>query len=104
MVGKVIIVCSFFFPSPQEVCQAIAIVLQYLFLAAFMWMLMEGVVLYVVLVRVFVKRQRKYISAFTIISYGLPALYLCLTVPLGLALKGPEGYPQYGALGSSVDA
>ena len=35
-----------------------------------MWMLMEGVVLYVALVRVFVKHQARYIIAFTVASYG----------------------------------
>lgn len=36
-----------------------------------MWMLMEGVVLYVALVRVFIKKQRYYIAGFTIFSYGM---------------------------------
>ena len=55
----------------QKACSAIAILLHYWFLAAFMWMLMEGVVLYVALVRVFVKKQRFYIAGFTIVSYGM---------------------------------
>lgn len=45
--------------------------LHYFFLVTFMWMLMEGVVLYVALVRVFVKKQKYYIAAFTIVSYGM---------------------------------
>jgi hypothetical protein len=61
-----------------------------------MWMLMEGVVLYVVLVQVFIKKQRGYILGFALVSYGLPALYLCLTVPLGLALSDEQG-PHYGS-------
>ena len=36
----------------------------------YMWMLMEGVVLYVALVRVFVTYHARYIAAFTIASYG----------------------------------
>ena len=40
-------------------------------MVTFMWMLMEGVVLYVVLVKVFVKnKEKKYMVAFTILSYG----------------------------------
>ncbi len=58
-----------------------------------MWMLMEGVVLYVVLVRVFIKKQRWYMLGFAGVSYGLPALYMCLVVPLGLALRNG---PHYG--------
>ena len=35
-----------------------------------MWMLMEGVVLYVALVRVFVTYTTRYLVAFTVASYG----------------------------------
>ena len=87
----------------QEVCQTVAIVLHYLFLVAFMWMLMEGVVLYVVLVRVFIKREKLYMLAFTLVSYGLPAFYLLLTVPLGLVLKGGDNNTFYGP-SEDVDA
>ena len=54
----------------QAVCSAIAVLLHYLFLVVFMWMLMEGVVLYVALVKVFVKFHKRYIAAFTVASYG----------------------------------
>ena len=67
-------------------CQAIAVLLHYFFLVSFMWMLMEGVVLYVILVRVFVTNTRRYILAYTIASYGVPLLYMGLTIPLGFAL------------------
>ena len=52
-----------------------AIVLHYLFLVSFMWMLMEGVVLYVLLVKVFVEgSQKRYIIQFTLLSYGKHAM------------------------------
>ena len=52
-------------------CSFVAVALHYLFLVSFMWMLMEGVVLYVLLVKVFVEgSQRKYIIRFTVLSYG----------------------------------
>ena len=76
-------------------CQAIAVLLHYFFLVSFMWMLMEGVVLYVVLVKVFVKRKRLYMLAFTVASYGIPLLYLgLLTLPIGYALRAAR--PSYG--------
>ena len=74
-------------------CLTIAIVLHYLFLVTFMWMLMEGVVLYVVLVRVFIKQQRWYMFWFAAVSYGVPALYMGLVVPLGLTVGDA---PHYG--------
>ena len=51
-------------------CRLVAVLLHYWFLVSFMWMLMEGVVLYVALVRVFVKYHARYIATFTIASYG----------------------------------
>ena len=75
-------------------CQIIAVLLHYFFLVSFMWMLMEGVVLYVVLVRVFVEHERWYMFAFTVSSYGLPLLYMgLLTLPLGFVLSDK---PYYG--------
>ena len=80
--------------GPPVHCQVIAVLLHYFFLVSFMWMLMEGVVLYVVLVRVFVKNKKRYILAFTLASYGLPLLYMgLLTLPLGFATKNS---PHYG--------
>ena len=76
-------------------CQAIAVLLHYFFLVSFMWMLMEGVVLYLVLVKVFVTETRRYMLAFTLASYGIPLLYLGgLTIPLGFALD--TGLSFYG--------
>ena len=54
----------------QALCSAIAVLLHYLFMVMFMWMLMEGVVLYVKLVRVFIAHHKRYVAFFTIASYG----------------------------------
>ena len=77
---KVSPLCSIFKPLifallyVQALCSAIAMALQYLFLSSFMWMLMEGVVLYIILVVVFVQgKEKKYIIFFTILSYGSSA-------------------------------
>ena len=66
----IFLLCLPLLSPPQAVCQAIAVLLHYFFLVTFMWMLMEGVVLYVALVRVFIKKQKRYIIAFTAFSYG----------------------------------
>ena len=52
-----------------------AVLLHYLYLVSFMWMLMEGVVLYVVLVKVFERKTKKYYLIFTLLSYGKEASY-----------------------------
>ena len=74
-------------------CQAVAVLLHYFFLVTFMWMLMEGVVLYVALVKVFVKRTKLYMLGFAVTSYGVPLLYLgALTLPLGFARPTQPNY------------
>ena len=74
-------------------CQVVAVLLHYFFLVSFMWMLMEGVVLYVALVRVFVQHKKLYLLAFTVSSYGVPVLYLgLLSLPLGFALPTQPNY------------
>ncbi|XP_064399841.1 uncharacterized protein LOC135346210 isoform X4 [Halichondria panicea] len=77
-------------------CRTAAVLMHYLFLVSFMWMLMEGVVLYLVLVKVFVKEhERKYIVSFTIVSYGAPLLYMVLCIPLGFAVPQLEDSYSY---------
>ena len=76
-------------------CQVVAVLLHFFFLVAFMWMLMEGVFLYIILVRVFVSKSKTklYMLAFTLISYGVPLLYLgLLALPLGFALPAQPNY------------
>jgi len=65
-------------------CQVVAVFLHYFFLVSFMWMLMEGVFLYITLIVVFEFHTKRYLALFTVLSYGLPALYMgLLTLPLG---------------------
>ena len=73
-------------------CQVIAVLLHYFFLVSFMWMLMEGVVLYIILIKVFVTKTKRYMFAFTVASYGIPLLYLGLTIPLGFLLPTQPNY------------
>ena len=59
---------------------------------------MEGLVLYIVLVRIFIKHPKRYIAGFTFASYGqlvyywtqfiptivgVPGLYMTIIVPIG---------------------
>jgi hypothetical protein len=62
-----------------------------------MWMLMEGVVLYVALVRVFVVHHLRYVIAFTVVSYGVPLVYMGLCIPLGFLLTDSENRTHYGS-------
>ncbi|XP_043551039.1 adhesion G protein-coupled receptor E3-like [Chiloscyllium plagiosum] len=70
----------------KAVCAAIAGILHYLFLACFLWMLLEGIQLYLMVVKVFwVQSLRgKYTQP---IAYGIPALIVIIS-----AAANPSGY------------
>ena len=59
----------------QAGCATVAILLHYFFLTSFMWMLMEGIVLYIMLVQVFAQINWKYYTAFILMSYGEAAIH-----------------------------
>ena len=82
-------------------CKVIAVLFHYFFFVSFMWMLMEGVVLYIMLVKVFISDtiKKRSMLAFTIASYGIPLLYIgALTIPLGFViLKNQDNYGYHTA-------
>lgn len=67
------------------------IVTHYIFLVAFMWMLMEGIQLYRMVVKVFSTNGKSYITHFTIFSYGAPIIGVGVTILVGY-LRGDEPY------------
>ncbi|XP_062892176.1 adhesion G protein-coupled receptor E5-like [Mobula hypostoma] len=70
----------------KVVCATIAGLLHYLFLASFMWMLLEGFHLYLLVVKVF--QARSLYGKYTyLVAYGIPALIVILS-----AAVYPEGY------------
>lgn len=80
--------------SNKVACATIATLLHYFFLVSFMWMLMEGVVLYIMLVNVFRFRLmgRRYYIGFALLCYGCPLVYMALCIPLGLARQSEWSY------------
>eukprot|EP00058_Branchiostoma_floridae_P027783 XP_002613274.1 hypothetical protein BRAFLDRAFT_68239 [Branchiostoma floridae] len=63
----------------QVVCDVIAIVLHYLFLAVFTWMCVEGVELYVLLVKVFNLKMNRLLY-YHLVGYGAPAVVVGISV------------------------
>ncbi|XP_078387315.1 adhesion G protein-coupled receptor E3-like [Cetorhinus maximus] len=70
----------------KAVCATIAGILHYLFLACFMWMLLEGIQLYLMVVKVFLSQslQGKYTHP---VAYGIPAIIVVIS-----AASNPSGY------------
>ncbi|GAB1606383.1 adhesion G protein-coupled receptor L2-like isoform X3 [Argonauta hians] len=65
-------------------CAVIAGVLHFLFLAAFCWMCLEGILLYIMLIEVFEAESRR--TAFYLFGYGIPALIV--GIALGVDYRG----------------
>eukprot|EP00058_Branchiostoma_floridae_P027788 XP_002613279.1 hypothetical protein BRAFLDRAFT_68244 [Branchiostoma floridae] len=63
----------------EVVCDVIAIILHYLFLAVFTWMCVEGVELYVLLVKVFNLKKKRLIYYY-LIGYVTPAIVVGISV------------------------
>ncbi|XP_063737768.1 adhesion G-protein coupled receptor G5-like isoform X2 [Eleginops maclovinus] len=64
----------------KELCFYIAVSLHYSLLATFSWMALEGLHLYLLLVRVFNIYIRKYLLKLSVVGWGLPAVIVALVV------------------------
>ncbi|KAM7433239.1 the G-protein coupled receptor 2 [Porites harrisoni] len=71
------------------VCKAIAITMHYLFLVSFAWMALEGVVLYLMLVKIFRSKSRpaRDKAVFLLCGWGIPAVIVA-----GSTILFHEGY------------
>ncbi|ODM94029.1 Latrophilin-3 [Orchesella cincta] len=79
-----------YFHMSEGVCMGAAIITHYIFLCAFMWMVIEGVQLYRMVVHVF-DSGRSYIKHFGIFAYGTPLIVVAITATTGY-LKGDQPY------------
>lgn len=87
----------FFHPSPflfncmhqQIACAVFAALLHFFFLAAFTWMFLEGVQLYIMLVEVFESEhsRRRY---FYMVGYGVPALIVAVSAAVDYRSYGTD--------------
>lgn len=68
-----------------------AMVAHYIFLCAFMWMLLEGVQLYRMVVHVF-DSGKSYIKQYGIVAYGSPVIIIAITA----AIAHANGDRPYG--------
>jgi len=75
-------------PSPDALCTTIAVLLHYLFLCAFAWQLVEGVHLYLLIVKVFY--NKKVIWFYYPLSWGVPAIVVAITVGVKFCDYGSE--------------
>ncbi|GCB71086.1 hypothetical protein scyTo_0010926 [Scyliorhinus torazame] len=87
--AEVLFVIDFDRHAHRSACMAVAIMLHYLFLACFAWMLLEGVQLYLMVVKVFHSRslQPKYLY---LCGYGSPVIIVAITMAVNIQAYGTE--------------
>lgn len=73
----------------QIACAVFAALLHFFFLAAFTWMFLEGVQLYIMLVEVFESEhsRRRY---FYLVGYGVPALIVAVSAAVDYRSYGTD--------------
>ncbi len=75
-------------PSPDFLCTLIAALLHYLFLATFAWQLVEGVHLYLFVVKVFY--NKKIIWLYYPFAWGVPLIVVGITMGVRFCDYGSE--------------
>lgn len=87
---SLIFVCVHRYVNPSQIaCAVFAALLHFFFLAAFTWMFLEGVQLYIMLVEVFESEhsRRRY---FYLVGYGVPALIVAVSAAVDYRSYGTD--------------
>ncbi|XP_078673407.1 adhesion G protein-coupled receptor L3-like isoform X2 [Branchiostoma floridae x Branchiostoma belcheri] len=90
LVAEVVFVAAVDKTQNKDVCTGIAIALHYLFLTVFAWMCVEGIELYVLLVRVFNLKSSRMVYYY-LIGYGTPGVVVAISVTINYLMK-LDGY------------
>nr|XP_058953092.1 adhesion G-protein coupled receptor D1-like [Pocillopora verrucosa] len=89
-VGQIIFLAGINATENKAACVTIAVLMQYFLMAAFCWMLIEGIYLYFFVVKVYNINTKMYM--YHVISWGLPVIMVAIS--LGIA-AGKEGLQRY---------
>ncbi|XP_048581998.1 uncharacterized protein LOC116611752 isoform X2 [Nematostella vectensis] len=79
--------------NSQKGCKALAILLHYFLLAVFCWMLCEGALLYIIIVKVIGGKPEEKVKYFLLFGWGFPAII----VAISLGATQTKGYGYHGA-------
>ena len=81
-------------------CKIVSVLTQYFLLVVFMWMLTEGLIIFVMILRPLQYFGRRYFILFLAVSYLLPVLYLMPFVPFfhQVYISPPVGLNQNGTM------
>ncbi|XP_035670937.1 adhesion G protein-coupled receptor L2-like [Branchiostoma floridae] len=90
LVAEVVFLAAVDKTQNKTVCTVIAIALHYLFLAVFAWMCVEGIELYIILVKIFNLKSSRMVYYY-LLGYGTPGVVVGVSVTVNY-LMGLDGY------------
>lgn len=90
MLAEIVFVAGIHQTEYKILCSVVAGVLHYLFLVAFAWMCLEGILLYIMLIEVFEAESRR--TAFYLFGYGIPAIIVAVSLGLDYTGYGTDQY------------
>ncbi|XP_064477138.1 latrophilin Cirl-like isoform X2 [Ornithodoros turicata] len=91
LIAEVVFVAGISQTAQRVVCGLVAGLLHYFFLAAFMWMFVEGFQLYVMLIEVF-DSEKSRLGWYYAASYGIPALIVAVAAAIDPYSYGTQKY------------
>lgn len=90
MLAEIVFLAGIHQTEYKILCSVVAGVLHYLFLVAFAWMCLEGILLYIMLIEVFEAESRR--TVFYLFGYGIPAIIVAVSLGLDYTGYGTERY------------
>ncbi|EEC02252.1 G-protein coupled receptor protein, putative [Ixodes scapularis] len=91
LVAEIVFVAGITQTSQRVVCGVVAGLLHYFFLAAFLWMFVEGFQLYVMLIEVF-DSEKSRLGWYYVLAYGAPAVVVTVAACVDPTSYGTERY------------
>ena len=77
--AQIIFVCGIEATRDRQTCTAVAYLLHYFLLCSFSWMLVEGLFLYLNLIKVFVSAPLQYLTSYMALAWLPPAIVVAVT-------------------------
>ncbi|XP_022808009.1 adhesion G protein-coupled receptor L4-like [Stylophora pistillata] len=88
--GQIIFLAGINATENEGACVSVAALMQYFLMAAFCWMLVEGIYLYLFVVKVYNTAEKMHM--YHVISWGLPMIMVSISLSIAAAKEGIQSY------------
>ncbi|CAH3164085.1 unnamed protein product, partial [Pocillopora meandrina] len=99
--GQIIFLAGINATENKAACVTIAALMQYFLMAALCWMLIEGIFLYLFVVKVYNINSKMYM--YHVISWGLPVIMVAMSLGIAAGKEGLQSYTRFSCWLSSTN-